>query len=121
MIIGTLMGQETCLIHGQVSLNLLCWKKKLTTDISGPGEDKTRKQLTSRPDHLWPDLWKTMGRNAKLKEKQKWSNEKLHLETREYCEGSISLTRKIRNLRRPSRMRVRSWKHQSLLLCPVNF
>ena len=39
----------------------------------------TRKQLTSRPDLLWPELWKTMGKNAKLKEKQKWSNEKLHL------------------------------------------
>ena len=31
----------------------------------------TRKQLTSRPDHLWPEVWKTLGRNAKLKEKQK--------------------------------------------------
>ena len=40
----------------------------------------TRKQLTSRPDHLWPESWKTMGRNAKLKEKQKWFNEKLHLD-----------------------------------------
>ena len=40
----------------------------------------TRKQLTSRPDHLWPELWKSMGKPAKLKEKQKWSNEKLHLE-----------------------------------------
>ena len=40
----------------------------------------TRKQLTSRPDHLWPELWKSMGKNAKLKEKQEWSNEKLHLE-----------------------------------------
>ena len=40
----------------------------------------TRKQLTSRSDHLWPVIWKTMGKNAKLKEKQKWSNEKLHLE-----------------------------------------
>ena len=40
----------------------------------------TRKQLTSRPDHLWPELWKSMGKHAKLKEKLKWSNEKLHLE-----------------------------------------
>ena len=39
----------------------------------------TRKQLTSRPDHLWPELWKSMGKHAKLKEKQKWSEEKLHL------------------------------------------
>ena len=24
----------------------------------------TRKQHTSRPDHLWPELWKSMGKNA---------------------------------------------------------
>ena len=47
----------------------------------------TRKQLTSRPDHLWPEIWKTMGRNAKLKEKQKWSNEKLHLENARKLRG----------------------------------
>ena len=40
----------------------------------------TRKQKTSRPDHLWPELWKSMGKHAKLKEKQRWSEEKLHLE-----------------------------------------
>ena len=40
----------------------------------------TRKQFTSRPDHLWPEIWKTMGKHAKLKEKQEWSEEKLHLE-----------------------------------------
>ena len=47
----------------------------------------TRKQLTSRPDHLWPELWKTMGKHAKLKEKQKWSNEKLHLENARKLQG----------------------------------
>ena len=45
-----------------------------------PGRRLTRKQLTSRPDHLWPELWKSVGKHAKLKEKQKWSNEKFHLE-----------------------------------------
>ena len=44
-------------------------KKNLPTDICGPGGRLTRKQLTSRPDHLWPDLWEKMGKNAKLKEK----------------------------------------------------
>ena len=47
----------------------------------------TRKQLTSRPDHLWPEIWETMGKNAKLKEKQKWSNEKLHLENARKLRG----------------------------------
>ena len=40
----------------------------------------TKKQPTSRPDHLWPEFRKSMGKNAKPKEKQKWAEEKLHLE-----------------------------------------
>ena len=47
----------------------------------------TRKQLTSRPDHLWPELWKSMGKHAKLKEKQKWSEEQLHLENARKLRG----------------------------------
>ena len=47
----------------------------------------TRKQLTSRPDHLWPELWKSMGKHARLKEKQKWSDEKLHLENARKLRG----------------------------------
>ena len=39
MIIGILMALETCLILGQGSHNLLYWKKKLLTDICGPGGD----------------------------------------------------------------------------------
>ena len=41
----------------------------------------TRKQLTSRPDHL------SMGKHAKLKEKQKWSNEKIHLDNARKLQG----------------------------------
>ena len=79
----------------------------------------TRKQLASRPDHLWPELWKSMGKHAKLKEKQKWSNESSIWKTHENCEGSISSTLRIRNSKKPSRTRVRSWKHQWLVLCHV--
>ena len=74
----------------------------------------TRKQLTSRPDHLWPEHWKSMGKHAKLKEKQKWSEEKLHLENARKLRGSISSTMRVRNLKKPSRTHVRSWKHQWL-------
>ena len=51
------------------------------------GERLTRKQLTSRPDHLWPELWKSMGKHAKLKERQKWSEEKIHLENARKLRG----------------------------------
>ena len=65
---------------------LLCEKKKLPTDFCGPG-GLTRKQLTSRPDHPWPELWKSMGKHAKLKEKQKWSEEKIHLDNARKLRG----------------------------------
>ena len=68
------------------SHNLLYWTKKLLTDICGLGRLK-RKQLTSKPDHPWPELWKSMGKHAKLKEKQKWSEEKLHLENARKLRG----------------------------------
>ena len=51
------------------------------------GRRLTRKQLTSRPDHLWPELWKSMGKHAKLKEKHKLSNEKLHLDNARKLRG----------------------------------
>ena len=50
-------------------------------------ERLTRKQQTSRPDHLWPEIWTTMGKNAKLKEKQKWSHEKHHHENARKLRG----------------------------------
>ena len=80
----------------------------------------TRKQLTSRPDHLWPELWKSMGKHAKLKEKQEWSNEKLHLVNARTLRGICFIeTLRTRNSRRPSKMLARNWKHQWLPLCPA--
>ena len=81
--------------------------------------DGYRKQLTSRPDHLWPELWKSMGKHAKLKEKQKWSNEKLHLENARKLRGIYFIDPENKEFKEPSRTRVRSWKHQWLPLCPV--
>ena len=43
------------------------------------GERLTRKQTTSRPDTLWPEIWKDMSDASKRKEKQKWAVEKTKL------------------------------------------
>ena len=51
------------------------------------GERLTRRQLTSRPDHLWPELRRKFGRNAKLKEKHKWSDEKPKLDNARRLRG----------------------------------
>ena len=78
------------------------------------------KQLTSRPDHLWPELWKTMGMNAKLKEKQV-SNQKLHLENARKLRGIYFIVDPEDDEfnKKTSRMLVINWEHQSLLLCLV--
>ena len=60
MNIGIPMGQETCLILGQVSHNLL--DEKAPDGYTWSGERLTRKQLTSRPDHF---MARTMGENGK--------------------------------------------------------
>ena len=57
----------------------------------------TRREATSTPDHLWPELSTKMGRNAKLKEKHKWSDEKRNSIMREDYEESISLTLRTRS------------------------
>ena len=92
MTVGISMDQEICLIIGQVPLNLFYWKKNFLTDIYTyiyiwSGERLTKRQATSRPDHLWPELWKSMGKHTKLKAKQKWSNEKIHLENARKLRG----------------------------------
>ena len=51
------------------------------------GDRLTRKQLTSRPDHLWPELCTKLGRNAQLKEGQKWSHEKPQLDNARKLRG----------------------------------
>ena len=77
MIIGISMDLETCLILGQVSLNIGRKTSRRIFVVRGEINEKT---ADIQPDHLWPELWKSMGKHAKLKEKQKWSEEKLHLE-----------------------------------------
>ena len=40
----------------------------------------TKKQTTSRPDNVWPDMWKRVSDAAKSKAKQKWTIEKPKLD-----------------------------------------
>ena len=61
------------------------------------GERLTRKQLTSRPDYLWPALWEKMGKNAKLKERQKWSHEQLQFDNVLKLWEFVSLIVRTRN------------------------
>ena len=79
---------------------LECWWRSVNCQIRGPwtgltrftklsekppdstwcGGRLTRKQTTSRPDKLWPEIWKDMSDASKRKEKRKWAIEKPKLE-----------------------------------------
>ena len=52
------------------------------------GRRLTRKQPTSRPDHLWPELGTKLGRNAQLKERQNWLHEKPKLDNARKLPGN---------------------------------
>ena len=81
MIIGISMDQEICLILGQVSLNLLYWKKNLQKGYMWSGEEINKKTADIQVrSFMVRNLENNWEENAKLKEKQKcvqWKSSKL--------------------------------------------
>ena len=51
------------------------------------GERLTRRQTTSRPENVWPDMWKHMSGAAKKKAKQRWAIEKPELDNARQLRG----------------------------------
>ena len=93
--------------------------RKLLTDIHGPGGDWRENSL--HPGQIiygqsYGSQWERMPSWWKSKSGLMKSS---ILTTHENCEWSISSTPRIRNSKKRSRTRVRNWKRQLLLLCPV--
>ena len=61
--------------------------KKPPDEYTWSGWRLTRKQTTSRPDNVWPDMWKHMSDVSKRKEKQKWAIEKPKLDNARSVRG----------------------------------
>ena len=102
-----------------VSQHLLCWKKNLPTDKCGLGGDY--RENSRHPGQVIygensGSQWESMPSWRRSRSGLMRSS---ILKTHENCEGSISSTRRLRNSKKPSRMRLRSWKQQWLLLCRV--
>ena len=82
------------------------------------GRRLTKRQATSRPDHLWPELWTKLGRNAKLREKQKWSIEKPKLDNARRLRGIYFIDPEDMELKEISKKtQEENWKHQWLPQC----
>ena len=61
--------------------------EKPTDGFSWFGARLTRKQTTSRPDTLWPEIWKDVSDASERKEKQKWAIEKPKLDNTRKMRG----------------------------------
>ena len=74
-------------------------KEKAPDGYTWSGGGLTRKQTTSRPDELWPEIWKHTSDASKRKEKQKWAIEKPKLDNARRLRVFTSLILKMRNSR----------------------
>ena len=51
------------------------------------GERLTKIQTTTRPDHVWPEVWTKLGKAAQNREKQEWAKEKPKLDNARKMRG----------------------------------
>ena len=72
------------------------------------GERLTRKQTTSRPDNVWPDIWKHMSDAAKKKATQRWAIEKPKLDNARQLRGTFFIEPNDEEFKLT--MKARSWK-----------
>ena len=59
MTAGTLMDREIVRFMDRFNL-----QEKPPEYKCGPRVKLTKRQATSRPDHLWPEIWRSMSRNG---------------------------------------------------------
>ena len=64
-------------------------KENFPRDTYGPGERLTKVQTTTRPDHVWPEVWSKIGKAAQNREKQEWAKEKPKTRHSSTTEGNL--------------------------------
>ena len=114
----------------QASQDLFYSTKGHLTEKHGLGRLTRKQTTTSRPDNVWPDMWKHMSDAAKSKAKQKWAIEKPKLDNARRLRGIFFIEpedeefkRMMKNARRkmkipmPAAMPCRLQLHQHRETC----
>ena len=111
MITGTWMEIVSCQMHGQAGFTrFLLMNERPLDGFSWSGDRLTRKHTTSRPDNVWPDMWKHMSEGTESKTKQKWAIEKPKLDNARqlrgifFIEPDVEELNTMRNARRKLEM-----------------
>ena len=63
---------------GFTKVNLL--KEKPPRGYMWSGRRLTKVQTTTRPDHVWPEVWTKIGKAGQNRQRQEWKNEKPKLD-----------------------------------------
>ena len=71
MITGISIGQEDLSDPWTGFTQFTLLEEKPPDGYMWSGVTLTRKQLTSRPDHLWPEIWKNDGKKRQAEGKAK--------------------------------------------------
>ena len=77
----------------------------------------TKRQAASRLDHLWPQIWRSISRNSKMKEKQNWSSERPKLVNARKLRGIHFIDSEDMELAEIIKTARKNWKCRPLLLC----
>ena len=85
--------------------------------FSWSGRRLTTKQTTSRPDTLWPEMWKDISDASKRKEKQKWAVQKPKLDNARKLLGIYFIDPADDEVKEILKMRVESWKFRCQQQC----
>ena len=62
-------------------------KQKPPKGYPWSGARITKIQATTRPEHVWPEVWTKIGKAAQKREKQEWANEKPKLDNARRLRG----------------------------------
>ena len=106
------MEKENYQMHGQVSQD--------SEGYTWSGGRLTRKQTTSKPDNVWPDMWKHMSDASKRKAKEKWAIEKPQLDNARRLRGIFFIEPEDEEFRHTMKKTlVESWKFRCQQQCLV--
>ena len=110
------MEKENYLMHGQDSQDFVLLQERPPDGYTRSGRRLTRKQTTSRPDDVWPDMWNFMSDAAKKKAKQRWAIEKPKLDNARLLRGIFFIEPSDR-----CKPLVESWKFRCQQRCLAKY
>ena len=114
--VGMSVSAEICQILVKDSQNSLLIEK-LSRGQMRSGRRLIKIQTTTRPDHVWPEVWTKIGKAAQNREKQEWAKENQSSTMLEDCEEFTLAIQMTKSTKKFSRMRGENWKKLWLQPC----